>query len=47
LRLPRADFDQLIMSHPQILEQVAELTDERRRQNAALQVRPNATAAMV
>ncbi|MDX2011730.1 MAG: cyclic nucleotide-binding domain-containing protein [Myxococcaceae bacterium] len=47
LRLPRADFDQLIMSHPQILEQVAELTDERRRQNAALQVRPNATASMV
>lgn len=47
LRLPRADFDQLIMSHPQILEQVAELTDERRRQNAALQVRPNATTSMV
>nr|MCU0700241.1 cyclic nucleotide-binding domain-containing protein [Myxococcaceae bacterium] len=47
LRLPRADFDQLIMSHPQILEQVAELTDERRRQNAALQIRPNATASMV
>lgn len=47
LRLPKEDFDQLIMSHPQILEQVAELTDERRRQNAALQARPNATAAMV
>lgn len=47
LRLPREDFDQLIMSHPQILEQVAELTDERRKQNAALQVRPDATASMV
>ena len=34
-------------SHPQILEQVAELTDERRKQNAALQVRPDATAEMV
>lgn len=47
LRLPRADFDQLIMSHPQILELVAELTDERRRQNAALQVRSDATTSMV
>lgn len=48
LRLPREDFDQLIMSHPQILEQVAELTDERRKQNAALaQSRPDATATMV
>ncbi|MDP1915643.1 MAG: cyclic nucleotide-binding domain-containing protein [Myxococcales bacterium] len=47
LRLPREDFDELIMSHPQILEQVAELTDERRKQNASLQVRPDATAEMV
>jgi CRP-like cAMP-binding protein len=47
LRLPKEDFDQLIMSHPQILEAVAELTDERRRQNAALQARPNATNSMV
>lgn len=47
LRLPKEDFDHLIMSHPQILEQVAELTDERRRQNAALQARPDATTSMV
>jgi CRP-like cAMP-binding protein len=47
LRLPREDFDELIMSHPQILEQVAELTDERRKQNATLQVRPDATAEMI
>ncbi|MBL8917249.1 MAG: cyclic nucleotide-binding domain-containing protein [Myxococcaceae bacterium] len=48
LRLPREDFDQLIMSHPQILEQVAELTDERRKRNSALaQSRPDATATMV
>lgn len=47
LRLPREDFDELIMSHPQILEQVAELTDERRKQNAALQIRPDATAEMI
>jgi CRP-like cAMP-binding protein len=30
LRLPRAEFDSLIMSHPQVLELVAELTDHRR-----------------
>ncbi len=47
LRLPREDFNELIMSHPQILEQVAELTDERRKQNATLQVRPDATAEMI
>lgn len=48
LRLPKQDFDELIMSHPQILEQVAELTDERKKQNAALlQSRPNAMASMV
>lgn len=34
LRLPKDDFDRLIMSHPQILEMVAELTDARRKQNA-------------
>jgi CRP-like cAMP-binding protein len=31
LRLPREDFDQLILSHPQILELVASLTEERRK----------------
>ena len=36
LRLPREDFDAIIMSHPQILEQVAELTDARTRKNAEL-----------
>lgn len=29
LRLPRADFDALVMSHPQILELVSKLSDER------------------
>ncbi len=36
LRLPREDFDQLVLSHPQILVLVSELTDERTKQNAAL-----------
>lgn len=36
LRLPRADFDALVLSHPQILEHVADLTDERRRSNQHL-----------
>lgn len=36
LRLPREDFDAIIMSHPQILELVAELTDVRTRKNAEL-----------
>jgi len=31
LRLPRADFDALISSHPQILALISELTDERLR----------------
>jgi CRP-like cAMP-binding protein len=35
LRLPREDFDRLILSHPQILEHVSELTDERAKANAA------------
>jgi CRP-like cAMP-binding protein len=30
LRLPRKDFDALVMSHPQILEMVGQLSDERR-----------------
>jgi CRP-like cAMP-binding protein len=34
LRLPRDDFEQLMMSHPQILELVAELNDTRGRANA-------------
>lgn len=38
LRLPRQDFDLLILSHPQVLEHVAELTDERRQANAAAQL---------
>ncbi|MEW6431776.1 MAG: cyclic nucleotide-binding domain-containing protein [Myxococcota bacterium] len=38
LRLPREDFDRLILSHPQILEHVAELTDERQKANAAAQM---------
>ena len=46
LRLPRDDFDRLIMSHPQILELVAELTDARRRQNE-ISLTTNGTAEMV
>lgn len=38
LRLPREDFDQLIMTHPQVLEHVSELTDERAKANAAAQL---------
>lgn len=38
LRLPREDFDRLILSHPQILAHVSELTDERAKQNAAAQM---------
>lgn len=36
IRLPRADFDALILSHPQILVLVSELTDDRQRQNDAV-----------
>ncbi len=36
LRLPRADFDTLILSHPQILVLVSELTEDRRRQTEAV-----------
>lgn len=35
LRLPKEDFEVLILSHPQILELVANLTDERQRANQA------------
>ena len=31
MRLPREDFDQIVLSHPQILVLVSELTDERRK----------------
>jgi CRP-like cAMP-binding protein len=33
LRLPRADFNALILSHPQVLELVSELTDAREQVN--------------
>jgi CRP-like cAMP-binding protein len=36
LRLPREAFDALILSHPQILMLVSELTEDRRRRNQAL-----------
>jgi CRP-like cAMP-binding protein len=29
LRLPREQFDELVLSHPQVLEAVAELSEER------------------
>jgi hypothetical protein len=29
LRLPRSDFDELVITYPQILELVAELSEER------------------
>lgn len=38
LRLPREDFDRIILSHPQVLEHVSELTDERAKANAAAQM---------
>ncbi|MBX5483600.1 MAG: cyclic nucleotide-binding domain-containing protein, partial [Myxococcaceae bacterium] len=36
IRLPREDFDALILTHPQILVLVSELTDDRQRQNEAV-----------
>ncbi|WNG27192.1 cyclic nucleotide-binding domain-containing protein [Cystobacter fuscus] len=36
LRLPREDFDTLILTHPQVLVLVSELTDARQRSNEAL-----------
>ncbi|HSP78115.1 MAG TPA: cyclic nucleotide-binding domain-containing protein, partial [Myxococcaceae bacterium] len=36
LRLPREDFDTLILTHPQILALVSELTETRQRQTDAL-----------
>lgn len=45
LRLPREDFDRLIMSYPQILALVSELTDERLRRTEQVlgQGRPGKT----
>jgi CRP-like cAMP-binding protein len=34
LRLPKQDFDTLILSHPQVLEHVSVLIDERKRADA-------------
>ncbi len=36
LRLPRSDFDTLVLTHPQVLILVSELTDDRQRQTDAL-----------
>jgi CRP-like cAMP-binding protein len=36
LRLPREDFDTLILTHPQVLVLVSELTEARQRSNEAL-----------
>ncbi|OJH40356.1 cyclic nucleotide-binding domain-containing protein [Cystobacter ferrugineus] len=36
LRLPREDFDTLILTHPQVLVLVSELTESRQRSNEAL-----------
>ena len=36
LRLPRKIFDELILTHPQVLEMVATLADERQTLNAGL-----------
>jgi CRP-like cAMP-binding protein len=36
LRLPRQDFDVVVLSHPQILVLISELTDDRRKQNEAV-----------
>jgi CRP-like cAMP-binding protein len=45
LRLPREDFDEIIMSHPQILVLVSELTEDRRRQTDAILSRTAAIGA--
>ncbi len=44
LRLPKQDFDMLILSHPQVLEHVSELIDERKR---ADQRRQSADAELI
>ena len=45
LRLPREDIDEIIMSHPQILVLVSELTEDRRRQTDAILSRTAAIGA--
>ena len=47
LRLPREDFDTLILSHPQILMLVSDLTDQRKQQNAKLATPTGGSAPMV
>src|SRR5690606_1144056 len=36
LRLPKKTFDEVILTHPQILELVAELTEERQQKTEAI-----------
>jgi CRP-like cAMP-binding protein len=36
LRLPREQFDEIVLSHPQILMLVSELTDSRKKETEAL-----------
>jgi len=36
LRLPRSTFDELVVTYPQILELISELTDERQRDLEAI-----------
>ena len=45
LRLPKPDFDSLILSHPQVLEHVASLIDERQKSDRSRQ--RNDTAEIV
>jgi CRP-like cAMP-binding protein len=45
LRLPREDFDTLILTHPQILALVSELTDARQRELDSLLVGRTGAAA--
>jgi CRP-like cAMP-binding protein len=47
LRLPKEDFDRLIMSHPQILVLVSELTDERKKHNANVPAAPTGDEPLV
>ena len=36
LRLPKKNFDELILTHPQVLEMVAELSEERKHRTDAI-----------
>ncbi len=38
LRMPRGDFNTIMMTHPQILELVSELAEDRRKQTADIEV---------